>query len=516
MPLGAFKLNTLSAAMAPATIWDSITTTAGVLPAWNDPANPTVVYRYLNVLNANYSWVVSAITGSPKVDIVLVGGGGAGGGTTSTGGGWVSGGGGAGQVIQVNDVPVTAQTYSFVVPSVVAGTTNAGTSGGNTTALGYTALGGGGGAGGSSPVAGSGGGGSGASSSTSYTATANSFPYKGGNSFGSATATSRSSGGGAGSSAVGGNGTSTVGGNGGAGTTIWSMSAQNGIGTTVVAGGGAGAGTTNGTPGTGNTGGIAGANNTSAGAGTSPGGGGGGTKTTSATSPSGGNGGYGAVYLRWQIPYHPPTMAYVNGSNTATVPSGVQAGDIIVSFQQAINSTTTIPTNVVPTGFTAYRSNTNTSTSQSARVTVCYKTAAGTESGTTLSGMTGTYGTQWVIAVYRPGYLAGAPMASQFYTGTINSTQVSDGVPTNLSFQLGTLGPRLIKPCIAFAYYSSTGSITSRGSSISATRELGGFNFYVKFFDYTSKTDTFADATISMGDYGNSNMQGIGAIEIIG
>ena len=93
------------------------------------------------------------VTGSGTVDVLLVGGGGGGGSHKATDGNISGGGGGGGGVVYTNSFAVTAGTYNIVVGAGGVGggkpsdnTKVDGTNGGNTTAFGFTAYGGGGGA----------------------------------------------------------------------------------------------------------------------------------------------------------------------------------------------------------------------------------------------------------------------------------------------------------------------------------------------------------------------------------
>jgi hypothetical protein len=81
-------------------------------------------------------------------------------------------------------------------------------------------------------------------------------------------------------------------------------------------------------------------------------------------------------------------------SVTATVvmPGGMAAGMIAVLFDEAVNNTTTVPTSLIPTNwslsasFTAATFNSNAS---GVRFNISWKILVGTESGQTITGMTG-------------------------------------------------------------------------------------------------------------------------------
>ena len=103
------------------------------------------------------------VTTSGSVDALMVAGGGAGG--RDQGNDVGAGGGGAGGMLVKTSEALTAQTYAIVVGAGAATTTSGylGANGSNTTAFGYTSVGGGGGGGASGGAAGSAGGSGGGS-----------------------------------------------------------------------------------------------------------------------------------------------------------------------------------------------------------------------------------------------------------------------------------------------------------------------------------------------------------------
>lgn len=102
------------------------------------------------------------------------------------------------------------------------------------------------------------------------------------------------------------------------------------------------------------------------------------------------------------------------GSNTVTMPAGIQAGDIAILFDLAQNTTTTQPTAVTPTGWTSI-SNNAAGVTFGVRSQSSYLVLAGTEGGSTITGMAagtrdtlkrlivfrGFNGTTWAIATAR-------------------------------------------------------------------------------------------------------------------
>tara|TARA_R110002167_G_scaffold169443_1_gene367388 strand:+ start:547 stop:2070 length:1524 start_codon:yes stop_codon:yes gene_type:complete len=205
-----------------------------------------------------------------NVDYLIVAGGGA-------GGNWHAGGGGAGGVLTAASLSVTAQGYPIVIgEGGTGGTSSLGNNGGNSTAFGLTAIGGGrGGNYSATPPAsgGSGGGGNGVATSAHNTGAAGTAGQ--GNAGGNA-ASAHGGGGGGGAGAVGGSTGNTDGAAGGVGV------ANSYSGSSVYYGGGGGGGSWQNTS-TGGIGGNGGGGNGSYNLNTNP--------PTQGTANTGGGGG---------------------------------------------------------------------------------------------------------------------------------------------------------------------------------------------------------------------------------
>lgn len=504
MPIGAFKLNTISAALA---------TTGGTATA----SGGSVIYTYSAgttykihtfTTTGNNSFIVSSINGSPTADILLVGGGGAGGGILSTAAG-MGGAGGGGVVTYQTGVPITAQTYTIAVGAGGTGVSGAdGNAGSSSTGLGYTA--GGGGAGTQNSAA-TNGGGSGTTSTTSYTSTAGTYVYKGGNSSGNSTVNSRGSGGGAGYGGAGVNGGFTTGGNGGPGI-------QNNIdGNNYYYGsGGGGSGTTAGQAYT-RTGSLSstasyGAGRSSSGDGNSStntsaqygSGGGGAMASATGTARTGGAGKQGVAIIKYASSTN-FSLSYVTSANTTsssiTIPATAQAGDIAVLVEVAFVSTTASwGTLTNPSGFTQFTqsSNSTSSVNGSAKCVVSYKVLASGDPGSSVSGGTVTNATyNQVMMIYRPNLainsvLNSASVETILSTAPSGTLILSGQLPWHLGLAI---------------YGSEAGSISPRTSSTTETRELNsGTKLYVKTFEGLNGATTFSNSSISMSDYGVTNM----------
>jgi len=224
--------------------------------------------------------------GSGDVEYLIVAGGGA-------GGGLVGGGGGGGGVLSGYGVPVEVGDYTITVGAGGAGAVDlSGASGENSSALGFTATGGGGGGkNGSVGLAGGSGGGGGTGGGAGTYAGGAGTVGQGDNGGSGLRGSSgnTAAGGGGGAAGAGSNGATADGGDGGNGV------ASSISGSSITYGGGGG-GNTNGTKGSGGAGGGGNATTTTGAAGTAnTGGGGGGGQSGYA----GGAGGSGRVVIRY-------------------------------------------------------------------------------------------------------------------------------------------------------------------------------------------------------------------------
>ncbi|HET8687311.1 MAG TPA: hypothetical protein VFM18_11705 [Methanosarcina sp.] len=286
-----------------------------ISPEWYDGANTTWYPFYKQPVSNYNAWYV------------IVGGGGA-------GGTRVGAGGGAGGYIEGNVTISSGTTYTITIGSGGSAVTTqpgqVGTIGGNSSAFGFTAIGGGGGGAyiGTNGTAGTGGGsgGGGSYSGAGGTAAAGSGTVGQGKDGGAGNATNPSGGGGGGAGAVGTSVTTAGAGNGGNGG-IGNATVITGSSVYYAGGGGGGADTgTSGTGGTGGGGAGAGNGNGNGTAGTvNTGGGGGGARDNGdIAGVSSGAGGSGIVIMSV------PTASFSGNSN------------ITGSYNYVINGTNTV------------------------------------------------------------------------------------------------------------------------------------------------------------------------------
>lgn len=177
---------------------------------------------------------------------------------------------------------------------------------------------------------------------------------------------------------------------------------------------------------------------------------------------------------------------------TITAPANINAGDIIVLEDRATNIST-IPTSVVPTGFTSISNLGWTAASVGIRSVLSYKVADGTEGGSTITGMSGNANTQKMLYVFRPNR---AP--SSVSVGSMHE-EYTESAPAD---QVVTTGSSDV-PAIVLAAYGSSGTISPRGFTPAKDGEINsGTSAYLAYKIYNGSP---ADVTISMEDEGSRN-----------
>lgn len=175
-----------------------------------------------------------------------------------------------------------------------------------------------------------------------------------------------------------------------------------------------------------------------------------------------------------------------SSASTITVPNDVVAGDLLVLYDRAVNTSGT-PTSVVPTGFSVILNNAHETVR---RTTVSYKIADGTEAGASLTGMDGTSSDNKILLVFSTN---GATAAAAYDI----AFQATDGNPTaqvvNASGQT--------TPLVVLAFIRQ---VTVTNQSFSPTEDgtiVSGQNTaYYKIYNSSP-----ADVTVDCGDGGNSN-----------
>lgn len=206
--------------------------------------------------------------------------------------------------------------------------------------------------------------------------------------------------------------------------------------------------------------------------------------------PGGGGGGGSPTSVTFQA------SAVVN-AETITVPAGVIAGDLIVLHDNAINSGggSSPSDSVVPDGFTSVVDQ-GAHPSASVRQIVSYKIADGSEAGTSLTGMVGTFSSGKTLAVFR-----GNNPISSVNASTPNE-QITSGNPTAQSVLASGGTP----PLIVFGFYGTEGNISGTTGLMSPTQDgsIISPDNHCRFL-WKVYNSSPADVTVDIGDVGNNN-----------
>jgi hypothetical protein len=182
-------------------------------------------------------------------------------------------------------------------------------------------------------------------------------------------------------------------------------------------------------------------------------------------------------------------------SSTITLPSGIQAGDLIVIADAADGNST--PSAVIPAGFTEAVAST---TSTGIRMCLSYNLANGSEGGTVITGMAGNGGGSAVKVCY---VFRGNRPATAVSVGS----PVSEGTGNNPSSKNITSGSG-IAPLVVLGAYTATvgaGGVNPRTMTPAKDGELEGVGDGSSFdhdlwLAYKIYNAAPADVTIDMDD----------------
>lgn len=173
-------------------------------------------------------------------------------------------------------------------------------------------------------------------------------------------------------------------------------------------------------------------------------------------------------------------------ASTITAPSDIVAGDLLVIYDRATN-TSGLPTSVVPSGFTSILDQ----GTENLRRTICsFKIASGSEAGTSITGMNGTSANIKIMMVFSTN---GATSAIAYDV----EFQSTDADPTAQTITSSSGSP----PLVAFAFIRQ---VTTTSQSFSPTQDgtvVNGQNTgYYKIYNSSP-----ANITVDCGDGGNAN-----------
>lgn len=211
----------------------------------------------------------------------------------------------------------------------------------------------------------------------------------------------------------------------------------------------------------------------------------------------------GVWYLNSQFPLYRVQSVFLAESATSTtasitIPAASQEGDIAVLFDTAIQSSTTQPTTVVPSGFNTIV-NTGFSGNFACRGIFSYKILTASDPGTSITGLDGTFAERKIMAVFR---IVGNWKTPQITLST-PSTELTDGNPVAQTIAMTATTPVLIG---FVGYGNGSAQIDPRTATGASFTELSAaISCYMKFCIF-NEGDTPTDATVDMDDEGSNNI----------
>lgn len=177
-----------------------------------------------------------------------------------------------------------------------------------------------------------------------------------------------------------------------------------------------------------------------------------------------------------------------SNASTVTVPAGIQGGDIAVLIDFALNTSSTVPTSVLPTGFTLINGVASISGTNRGNARFSYKILNGTEGGSSLTGMNNDFESK-VLFVFR-GNVPISVASVQNAGGTIGA-----GTPSSRSITASGGTPPLLVLGASGGGAALTGS-PAFTSTVSETYARLGYIIY---------NSSPANNTVTSSDAGDTN-----------
>jgi hypothetical protein len=198
------------------------------------------------------------------------------------------------------------------------------------------------------------------------------------------------------------------------------------------------------------------------------------------------------------------TPAFVKSvtSTTSTIATGtVAVGDLLILIDYCISQNTTIPTTVVPSGYTVLNNyGAVTGSGTSTRTIVSYRFSTVTTT-TTLTGMS-DFGQRKTLLVFN----GGGSTATAFDFQNVSNTADPASITT-------TSGSGSV-PLIVIANYQTNTSGTVNTPTFSPTEDGTVTNGTAQTVKYKIYTSSPSNVTADSGDGGSYNINGVGYIQI--
>lgn len=195
--------------------------------------------------------------------------------------------------------------------------------------------------------------------------------------------------------------------------------------------------------------------------------------------------------------FAPLSLAFQTSANssaqTITCPT-VDQYDVGVLFDTATDSTATLPSNVVPSGFTQLQTS---AFSSFYRTTLSYKVFDGTEDGATITGMNGNHSNAKILLVFRPNRAIVSVGTSTFLQETSSSAPSSQLIAAS-----GQTAPLIrLAACVDGAGPSNP---NFTGGTFDATIAKAGSDSSIRA-GYAVQNTSPSNTTVSMADGGAGN-----------
>lgn len=184
--------------------------------------------------------------------------------------------------------------------------------------------------------------------------------------------------------------------------------------------------------------------------------------------------------------------ATTSNTNTISIPTFINPGDIGILFDTANNTTTTIPTTVVPSGWTTI-DNASFSGPSSVRSIISYKSLIANDSGQTLTGMNDTTDSKILLIVRTNGVYN---QKSLSFDVTLTGSEATNGAdPTS---QLIARTKPLKDSMIYIANYRSDVEVVAGGAGGLSGQTSNGLTHVVKYGDVPSSSQFYIAPLSSM------------------
>lgn len=183
--------------------------------------------------------------------------------------------------------------------------------------------------------------------------------------------------------------------------------------------------------------------------------------------------------------------AVSSSSATVTMPASVASNDLAIVCDYCFDTVT--PTEVVPSGFTLFGTSLTQTVGVNIRRVLSYKVLAGSEGGSSLTGMNSGFTRNKSILVFR------SSVAGTWGTPQDIAEFLDAGNPTSQTINVGSA------PLVAVAYYNVlSGTLSPRSFSPSEDAEVtvDGTIAYAKYKIYNSSP---SNITVDSEDEGNGN-----------